>query len=214
MGRELFQVIRERNFGMLSSAEKNLVNLMNDLKVLKPEYPTNPYDISRFNSQKEVWAALMEAIQTMNSKTIKPRGVLYAKAINGKIVIGFALLNSNYFEWTKENKEVLREIAKGRAMTWFPYSLEDVKIPESVMMDLYVFIKRANAYFKNEKLVDWAREFVDEEVEDVKVASSNDYTYNGMSIDELNRTFEMINSVFKDTLGFNPNIKFAEDAGC
>lgn len=212
MGRELFQVIRERNFGMLSSAEKNLVKLMNDLKVLKPEYPTNPYDLSRWNSQKEVYAALMEAVQTMNSKTIKPRGVLYAAPINGKIVVGFALLNSNYFEWSKENKDVLREIARGRAMTWFPYSLDDVKIPESIMMELYVFIKRANAYFKQEKLVDWAREFAfGEEQTEETITNIKTMEFVNIPTQEL---FDALNRHFLDILGVNPNIRFQEDAGC
>jgi hypothetical protein len=213
MGRELFQVIRERQFGELSSAEKNLVNLMNDLKVLKPKYPTNPYDNSRYGCEMDVYETLLEAVQTMNSKTIKPRGVLYAQAINSKIVIGFALLNSKYFEWNKENKEVLREIARGRAMTWFPYSLNDVKIPESIMTDLYVFIKRANAYFKQETLVDWAREFITEEVEekyDDYVENSNEF-----NITEFNEFNEMVNTTLKVLFGSNTNVKFvADDQGC
>jgi L-2-hydroxyglutarate oxidase LhgO len=162
MGRQLWQVIRERSFGKLSSAERNLVSLMNDLKVLKPaETPRHlgEWEII-WDNKNYVYNRLMEAVQTMNSKTIKPKGVLYAECINGKIVIGFAMCNYTYYDWTKENKAVLKEIAKGRALTWGHMNLENLKIPESIMIDLMVFIERAKRYFKAARLVDWAKEFI------------------------------------------------------
>lgn len=200
MMRELFQVIRERNFGKLSSAEKNVVSLMDDLKVLKPVKTANHFDYSLFEYQEEVYDALMEAVQTINSKTIKPKGVLYAQAVNGKIIIGFALCNYNYFDWNKENKAVLKEIAKGRAMTWGHLPLEKIKIPESILLELYGFINRANRYFKDEKLVDWARDYVGDVAEPVS-QTTEQKTYTPQNV---------LENIMKE-LGFeNVNVKYFE----
>jgi hypothetical protein len=171
---ELFQVIREQRFGDLSSTEKNLLAMMKDLKALKPIEPTNPFDWAAWDSRMEVYNELMENIQTIRSKTIKPRGVMFAETFGGEVVVGFALCNFNYFDWNKTNKDVLKEIAKGRAYTWKNKTLDEVmkSVPESIYGELYSFCNRVDKYFKNVKLADWIAEFLDYDQQEVKLTDN------------------------------------------
>lgn len=174
---ELFQVIREQRFGELSSTEKNLLGMMKDLKAIKPVFPTNPMDMTAWESRMDVYNELMENLQTIRSKTIKPKGVLVAEVFNGEVVVGFALCNFNYFDWNKTNKDVLKEIAKGRAYTWQNKTLDEVlkSIPESVYGEVYAFCQRAERYFKEVKLANWVADFLDIEQEEMPKVT---YSYN------------------------------------
>lgn len=220
--RQLFQTIKERNTGSLTSVERNILGLMKDLEALEPVYPNdvNPNVIGAekyleliraWETRMDVYDELMEAVYTINSRTIKPKGVLYAEVCKGKVSIGYALLNPNFHEWNKDSKQVLLEIARDRAWAWVDKTTDEMveRISPNVLNDVYAFALRAKKYFKNEEFATWINDLVGEidypaEIEPEAPAPG---VFSVTTQDELN----LISDIMRNLFGFNVNIRTFND---
>jgi hypothetical protein len=215
----LYQNIKEVSTGKLTSVEKNILAIRKDLKALKPHSPSNPFDLTAWESQCEVYDTLMEAVDTINSKTITCRGTMIADVVDGVVVVGFAMCNTNYYDWNKENRDVLREIAMARAITWKNRTLAEVEanIPESVYMDVYLFCQRAFNYYKDTKVSPWVAEMLGfpafaSQVENVQIQMENQLEQYAANLE--NDMVLTLNTIFKDLFGFDLKMMEVENEGC
>jgi hypothetical protein len=178
----------------------------------------------------DVYDALVEAIDTINSKTITCKGTMVADVVDGILVVGFGLCNDKYFEWNKENRDVLREIGMDRAISWAFKSLDEVEknIPQSVYMDIYYFCKRAVGYFKGSVPSKWITEMLslDEMVDtdecqaetplDISMYREREdvismYNRDQMLADDVLNT---LNVCFKNIFNFDIEKQQEENQGC